>query len=225
MKVLKHFFTHFVLCASARKRALKTLKPSLFVSGVIGSFVGFLREKRVTDGFARCLLCRVDLCIAVRGISNLWEHWKGLEHTRLEQKFGKITQKPLLDKSCRPLSADEDQKIRLEWISEPPVYLESPLCLTLDERIAIGESEAKAGAKPELSKSSCDCLWLCTFVNSFLNVTSFGQVQHQVDGWMDCMRTELKLPIRLTSHVKCPVSMHFSFCFRCNMLRLVRVII
>ena len=56
-----------------RSRKIKTLKPSYFVSGVVGTFLGFPRHKRVVDGFARCLLCRVDLSIAVRGLSSLWD--------------------------------------------------------------------------------------------------------------------------------------------------------
>ena len=107
-------------------------------------------------------------------------------------------------------AAKEYSKVRLERMQEPPVYLESPLVLTLEDRIAIEECEAKAGAKPELSEGSCDYLWLCTFVNSFFNVTSFEQVQHQVDGWVDCMRTEMKIT---RSHV----NMHIFSYFRCNM--------
>ena len=48
-----------------------------------------------------------------------------------------MTQEPLLDKSCRAVSAEEDQSIRSERMSEPPVFLESGLSLTVEERIAI----------------------------------------------------------------------------------------
>ena len=87
------------------------------------------------DGFARSLLCRVDLSIAGRGLSSLWDHWKGAEHTRLEQKCRIMTQKPLLDKSCRPVSAEEDRRIRRARTNEPPKTLESELLLTVEERI------------------------------------------------------------------------------------------
>ena len=88
---------------SVRKRKINTLKPSYFVSGVVGLFVGFPRHKRVLDGFARCVICNVDISIAGRGLQNLWAHWKGVEHTRLEQKYRIMTQRPLLDRSCRPV--------------------------------------------------------------------------------------------------------------------------
>ena len=70
---------------SARVRKVKTLKPSFFVSGVVWTFVGFPRNKRVIDGYARCLLCRADLSFAGRGLLSLWDHWKGVEHTQLDR--------------------------------------------------------------------------------------------------------------------------------------------
>ena len=39
---------------------------------------------------------------------------EGPEHTRLEQKFRIITQRPLPDKSYQPVSADEDRRIQLD---------------------------------------------------------------------------------------------------------------
>ena len=139
---------------TGRKRAIKTLKPSFFVSGFVGTFVGFPKHKRVIDGFARCLLCRADISIADRGVHNLWDHWKGREHTRLEQKYRTMSNKPLLDKSCRPVSMAEDRRIRAERMSEPPVFLESTLNLSVDEMTAIELAEETAGAKPQLTESS-----------------------------------------------------------------------
>ena len=89
------------------------------------------------DGYARCLLCMADLSIAGRGLSSLWDHWKGVEHSILEQKYRIMTQRPLLDKSCRAVTAEEDRKIRRERMSEPPVFMETELSLTVEERIAI----------------------------------------------------------------------------------------
>ena len=133
-------FNALCVCVLARARKIKTLKPSYFVSGVVGTFVGFPRNKRVIDGYARCLLCRADLSIAGRGLSSLWDHWKGVEHTRLEQKYRIMTHRPLLDKSCRLVSAEEDRRIRRARLTEPPVFLESALKLTVEERIAIEEA-------------------------------------------------------------------------------------
>ena len=137
-----------------RKRKINTLKPSYFVSAVVGLFVGFPRHKRVADGYARCLMCKVDISIAGRGLGILWGHWKGAEHTRLEQKFRIMTQRPLLDRSCRPVSADEDRRIRLERMVEPPVYLESELGLSVEERLAIEAAASSSDTRLELPKES-----------------------------------------------------------------------
>ena len=133
-----------------RKRRLNTLKPSYFVSNVVGLFVGFPRHKRMLDGFARCLMCRVDLSIAGRGLQNFWGHWKGAEHTRLEQKFRIMTQRPLLDKSCRPVSSEEDRRIRLERMIEPPVSLDSPISLSLEDRVALEREAEEENSRPVL---------------------------------------------------------------------------
>ena len=154
-------FLFFVL---TRARTVKTLKPSYFVCGVVGTFVGFPRNKRVIESYARCTQCRADLKIAGRGLSSLWELWKGVEHTRLEQKYRIITHKPLLDKSCRPDSAEEDRRIRRARLTEPPVFLQSALSLTVKERIAIGEAEAEEEARPQLLDGSVNYLWLSSFI-------------------------------------------------------------
>ena len=188
-----------------RKRKIKTLKPSFFVSGVVGSFVGFPRHKRVIDGYARCLLCKVDLCIAGRGLSNLWDHWRGAEHTRLEQKYRIMTHKPLLDKSCRPVTVEEDKRIRLERMTEPPVYLESPLGLTVEERIAIEEAESNAVSRPELGEDSVRYLWLCCFVNAFLRLSSVSGLIQFMESWSAAMDSELRFPLRAMNYAQCQV--------------------
>ena len=196
-----------MLCCvlSGRKRAIKTLKPSFFVSGVVGTFVGFPRNKRVVDGFARCRLCRVDLSIAGRGLHNLWDHWKGREHTRLEQRYRIMSNKPLLDKSCRPVSLEEDRRIRAERMSEPPVILESEVKLTVEERIAIEIEEEAVGSKPQLSESSSSYLWLCCFINNFVELRDFASVVRSMESWSSCMRGELAFSERVLSYPKCQV--------------------
>ena len=74
-----------------------------------------------------------------------------------------MTQKPLLNMTCRAVCAEEDWHIKRERISEPPVFLESELSLSIEERIAIEE-----GQRPQLSAGSVNYLWLCNFVNNFL---------------------------------------------------------
>ena len=200
---------------SARKRKLNTLKPSYFVSGVVGLFVGFPRHKRVIDGYARCLMCKVDLSIAGRGLQNLWGHWKGVEHTRLEQKYRIMTQRPLLDKPCRPVSAEEDRRIRLERMSEPPVYLESPIGLSLDERVALEQEEEIAAARPNLSAESTAYLWLCFFLNCFSTVTNFRGVMQLMDGWTTAMSGELSFVGRSLTYAKCQVCIVVFMLFAC----------
>ena len=136
-----------------------------------GTFVGFPRKKRGVDGYARCRLCRVDLSIAGRGLHNLWDHWKGREHTGLEQRYRIMSNRPFLDKSCRPVSLEEDRRIRAERMSEPPVVSESDFNHTVEERMAIELAEECEGAKPQCAsqcvESSASYLWLRCFINSF----------------------------------------------------------
>ena len=179
--------------------------------------MGFPRRKRVIDGYARCLLCRADLSIAGRGLSSLWDHWKGVEHTRLEQKYRIMTQRPLLDKSCRAVTAEEDRRIRRERMSEPPVFMESELSLTVEERIAIEEAEEEESQRPQLPEGSADYLWLCNFVVAFTNSTSFGGVMRLVDAWCACTSVELRFECEVLNYPRCQVRIilyyHFRFVF------------
>ena len=76
--------------------------------------------------------------------------------------------KPLLDRSCRPVSREEDQRIRMERMFEPPVYLESALGLTVEERIAIEVAEETGVVRSkcvlsvvmQLYKLFCCDVWL-----------------------------------------------------------------
>ena len=181
------------------------LKPFYFVSGVVGTFVGFPRRKRVIDGYARCLLCRADPSIAGRGLSSLWDHWKGVEHTRLERNNRIMTQRPLLDKCCRAVTAEEDQRIRRERMSEPAVFMESELSLTVEERIAIEEEEEEESQRPQLSEESTNYLWLCHFVVAFANSTSFDRVLRLVDGWCACTSAEVRFESRTLNYPRCQV--------------------
>ena len=172
-------------------------------------FVGFPRHKRVVDCYARCLMYKVDISIAGRGLHNLWGHWKGLEHTRLEQKYRNMTQRPLLDKSCRPVIVGEHRRVRLERMVEPPVYLESPLGLSVDEHIAIEKASAQVGVRSTLTAKSGVCLWLCSFVNSFTTVSTFEAVMAQLEHWAVAMQTEMTFDHRLSNNEQCQVCMTF----------------
>ena len=174
--------------------------------------MGFPRRKRVIDRYARCLLCRADLSIAGRGLSSLWDHWMGVEHTRLEQKYRIMTQRPLLDKSCRAVTAEEDRRIRRERMSEPPVFMETELSLTVEERIAIEEEEELEGQRPHLPEGSADYLWLCNFIVAFTNSTSFGGFMRLVDAWSACTSTELRFECRVLNYSRCQVCIMSFFC-------------
>ena len=154
-----------------RKRKVNTLKTSYVVSAVVGLFVGFQRHKRVADGYARCLMCKANISFAGRGLGDFLGHWKGADHTLLEEKFRIMTQRPLLDRSCRPVSADEDRRIRLERMVEPPVYLESEIGLTVEERLAIEGAALASDTRLELPAESSSYLWLMQFRNAFASVT------------------------------------------------------
>ena len=197
---------------AARRKKAETLKPASSVSSVVGTFVGFPRHKRVIDGYVRGLLCKIDLSIAGRGLFSLWEHWRGIEHTRLERKYHIMMRMPLLDKACRPVSAEEGRRIRRARMSKPPVFMESEHSLTVDERIVIEEAEAAAGGKPALSEESVSFLWLCQFVSSFCSTTTFKDVIRMVESWRDAMNTELRVERRTLPYPRCQVCTYISSC-------------
>ena len=83
-----------------------------------------------------------------------------------------MTQSPLPDMSYRPVTVGEDRRIRLERMVEPPVYLESSLGLSVDERITIEEASAQAESSPNR-----DCGKRSIFVALFIG----DQFYHRVD--------------------------------------------
>ena len=143
----------------------------------------------------------------------LWDHWKGREHTRLEQRFRIMSNRPLLDKSCRPVSLEEDRRIRAERMSEPPVILESEFKLTVEERIAIEIEEEASGAKPQLSETSAAYLWLCCFINGFVELRDFASMTRFVESWSSTMRGEVVFAERALSYSKCQVTFVFVYFF------------
>ena len=145
-------------------------------------------------------LCKVDISVAGRGLPNLW---KGAEHTRQERKFRIMTQHTLLDKSCCPLSAEEDWRICLQAMVEPPVYLSSPLGLSVYERMALKEAVAvSAEARPSLSTESATYKWLSQFLSSFAVVTDFRSLMQVIDQWVVCMQNEPQFVERPLTYAK-----------------------
>ena len=66
-------------------------------------------------------------------------------------------------RSCRPVSAEEYRRICLARMSEPPVFLESSLNLSIEELIAVEEVEAAAEKRPILEAETVECLWFGRF--------------------------------------------------------------
>ena len=94
-------------------------------------------------------------------------------------------------------------------MKEPPVYLESEMSLSVDERIAIEEAEASPSERPVLSTESVSFLWLGQFISNFVNATSFGAVMRMVESWRDNMNAELRVECRSLTHPRCQVRMRF----------------
>ena len=176
---------------------------------MVDLFVGFPRDKRVIDVYARCMMCRADFSIARRGIQNLWGHRKGARHTRIEQKFKIMTQHPLLDKSCRPVTVEEEQRIRLECMSEPPVYLELLLSLTSERRFALEQESEAAINRPTLKEPPISgCVF---FINCLSSVTNFRNVKRLMDSWGMSLRGEMSVVEQRLFNVKCQVRPCFVF--------------
>ena len=88
---------------------------------------------------------------------------------------------------------------------EPPVYLESPLSLSLEERIELERDAEEESSRPDLKSESAAYLWLCSFINSFAGVTNFRGVMRLMDGWVSSMRGELAFVDRSLTYPECQV--------------------
>ena len=185
-----------VFLVPARVKKVKTLKPSYFVSGAVVTFVGFPQDKRVVEVYARCLLCKADLSIAGHGLASLRENWRGVEHTRLEQKYRIMMQMPLLNKACRPVTPAEDRRIHHERMTEPLVYLESELSLSVDERIAIEEAEASPVGEANLVDRECVLLVARPVHKQFCECDILQRGYEMVESWRDNMSAELRVECR-----------------------------
>ena len=190
----------------------KQLKPEMFVKGVVGLFVGFPQRHRISDGYARCLLCRVDLSIADRGIHTLFDHWKSANHTKKEQKYRLMTGRPLLNRACRPVSEEERERIASQLAHEPPVYKESPLGVDLAERLAMEADEEAAAERREVTGSQGERLWLAAFVDGLVTRSSFRELLAWMDRWASTLAVELSLNCPALTYSGCQVTiLHVSF--------------
>ena len=108
------------------------------------------------------------------------------------------------------MSAEEDRRIRRARLTESPVFLQSALGLTTEERVAIEEAEAAEGARPHLQDECVIYLWLSNFLSSFLTVTSFEVMLQSLDAWRSCMANELRFECRTLNYTRCQVDTKIS---------------
>ena len=108
----------------------------------------------------------------------------------LGKKFRIMTQRFLLDTSCRPVSVAADCRIRLARKTEPPVYLESTLSRSVEDRIAIEEAAAASSSRQVVSVENADYMWLSQVINVFCVVTDFRSLLQLQDRRMVSMRSE-----------------------------------
>ena len=186
----------------------KTLKAEFFVKGVVGLFVGFPHKHKIVDGYARCRFCRIDLSIADRGLLQLYDHWRSAAHRKKEQKYPLMTGLPLLNKSCKPMAEKEALNVERELMEEPPVYLESPLGVSLAERIAMEDDQAEAPVSVVLSKESGLRLWMATFLDQLVSKQSIEDILHGLEMWANSLREELSVDLPQLSHVQAQVIMN-----------------
>ena len=103
------------------------------------------------------------------------------------------------------MSAEEDKRVRLERMVEPPVYLESPISLSLEERVALEREAEEENSRPVLSEESASYLWLCFFLNCFASVAGFESLMRLMDGWASSLRGELNFVARSLTVAKCRI--------------------
>ena len=173
--VLEFFFS-----VSAR---IRVLQPHYFSQGVVSLWVGFPRNHRTCDGFARCRLCRMDLLIAKRGLSTLHEHWKTEEHQLREIKLRLQLDMPLLNKSCKPVSPAEGRRQRQLVEGSGPVHLESSFALNVQDVIEAERQAETADEAPvvTVTQRQADKLWLCQLVDGLIGSTDFRCVLRGLD--------------------------------------------
>ena len=192
-------------CVSVTGFVPKTLKAEYFVKGVVGLFVGFPHKHRIMDGYARCRFCRIDLSIADRGIVQLYDHWRSGGHRAKEQKYRLMTGKPLLNKSCRPMNEKDVAIVERELMDEPPVYLESPLGVSLEERIAMEDVQSESPEQLVIPGDASKRLWLSILIDQLVGKKSIESVVRGLEMWFVSMRQELTVDVPQMSHVQTQV--------------------
>ena len=96
-----------VVSETASRGIPKVLKPYYLTHRIVSCFVGFLRVGRVEDGFARHLLCRIDVTIAMMYLTALRDHWRKKGHLPSEIRCRLQKCWTLYNRDCREALAAE----------------------------------------------------------------------------------------------------------------------
>ena len=174
--------------------------------------MGFPHTHRIKDGYARCLLCRLDLSIADRGILSLFDHWRTEGHFSKEQKYRLMTRRPLLNKKCKEVSTKEKEKIESRLATEAPVFMESPLGVDLAERLRMEDEAEQAEGRPVVSELASHRLWLATFVDNFVARVNFEGVLSAMSSWAQSLQTELDVAVLSLDYKKSQVCILLFIC-------------
>ena len=129
--------------------SVKILQPLYFTNGVVSLWMGFIRTKRVKDGFARYLLCRMDLQVAIWGLKSLHKQWKSAEHKLLDIKYRFQHDKPLVNKSCKDASKKECEWQKALVVGMAPMHLDSTFACRVAQMLD-AENELEEGGKANL---------------------------------------------------------------------------
>ena len=189
---------------------LKILQSQYFSRSVTSLFVGFPRRHRTKDGYARCLFCRTDLFIGRRGSSSLFDHWKTEDHQRLERVYRIQHGLPLLNKSCKRASQQEEAKWRSAAEGQAPVELESTLVVSVAEVVEAETEEEAEDQGSVLDELKTDKLWLSQLLQFFVSHRDFSSMLRALDNLTLSLGGMTSASVRCVNVASCQVT---PFCF------------
>ena len=158
---LVHVYGCCVVSERTSRGKPKMLKPYYFTHGFVSCLVGFPRVVSVKDGFARYLLCRIDLTIATRGLTALHDHQRGKGHQSLEIRYRLQKSWRLFTRVCKDASAPERARLVALVEGLPAVSLEPMFALSIDEVMAHEAATETSTEKDVVLQSTADRLWVC----------------------------------------------------------------
>ena len=162
--------------------------------------MGFPHKHKIIQGYARCRFCRIDSSIVDRGLLQIYDHWRSAAHRKKEQKYRLMTGLPLLNKLCKPMNDKDAEAVEQQLNNEPPVDLESPLGVSLSERIAMEDDSDEAVVAVALSNESGMRLWMATFLHHLVSKRSIQSLLHGLEMWANSLHEELTVYLPQLSH-------------------------